>query len=128
MLAIGQHHTTNCDLVHLADGFADDCEGVVPNLAIRAQIVGADQIPWVDLTPVDELVDLDGSRGFQRDVLKLLLGHLDEGIGIDLVALDDVLAVDLLAGVGIDLGVLDPVAGLSVQLVERDLSDSEVAG
>ena len=57
---------------------------------------------------------------FQRDVLELLLRHLDEGVGVDLVALDDVLVGDLLAGVGIDLGVLDTVAGLSVELVEGD--------
>ena len=58
---------------------------------------------------------------FQRDVLELLLRHLDEGVGVDLVALDDVLVGDLLAGVGIDLGVFDAVAGLPVELIEGDL-------
>ena len=75
----------------------------------------------MDLAAVDELVDLDGSCQFQRDVLKLLLGHLDEGVGVDLVALDDVLVGDLLARIGVHLGVLDAVAGLPVELVERDL-------
>src|ERR1700733_11960152 len=60
--------------------------------AVRTQIVGAGQIARVDL---------DGSGRFQRDVLELFLGHFDEGVGIDLVALDDVLVGDLLAGVGV---------------------------
>ena len=75
----------------------------------------------LDLALVDELVDFDGSGRFQRDVLEFFLGHLDERVGVDLVALDDVLVGDLLAGVGIDLGVLDAMAGLPIQLVEGDL-------
>ena len=121
VLAVGQHHAPDGDLVHLADGLADDREGVVADLAVRHQVVGADQIPRVDLAAVDELVDLDGPRRFQRDVLEFLLRHLDEGVGVDLVALDDVLVGDLLAGVGVHLGVLDAVAGLPVELVEGDL-------
>jgi hypothetical protein len=41
------------------------------------------------------------------------LPHLDEGVRVDLVTLDDVLVVDFLACVGVDLGVLDAVAGLA---------------
>ena len=100
---------------------ADDSECVVANSPVRYQVVGPDQIPRVDLAAVDELINLDGSRRFQRDVLQFLLRHLDEGVRVDLVALDDVLVGDLLAGVGVDLGILDAVAGLPVQLVERDL-------
>src|SRR4029077_16773242 len=58
---------------------------------------------------------------FQRDVLQLLLSHLDEGVGVDLVALDDIFVGDLLAGIGAHLGGLDAVAGLPVELVERNL-------
>ena len=121
VLAVGQHHAPDRDLVHLADGLADDGEGVMSDLAVRSEIVGADQVARVDLAAVDELVDLDGPGRFQRDVLEFVLRHLDEGVGVDLVALDDVLVGDLLAGVGVDLGVLDAVAGLPVELVERDL-------
>ena len=92
-----------------------------PTLPSGTQVVGTDQIARIDLAAVDELVDLDGARRFQRDVLELLLRHLDEGVGVDLVALDDVLVGDLLAGIGVHLGVLDAVAGLPVELVERDL-------
>ena len=103
VLTVGQHHATDRDLVHLADGFADHREGVVADLAVGSQVVGTDQIARIDLASVDELVDLDGARRFQRDVLELLLGHLDEGVGVERVALDDVLVGDLLAGVGVDL-------------------------
>ncbi|MGY2930565.1 hypothetical protein ACVWXL_000040 [Bradyrhizobium sp. GM22.5] len=80
MLAIGQYHPTDGDLVHLADGFANDGEGVVTYLAVGTQVVGADEVSGIDLTAIDELVDLDGSRRFQRDVFELLLGHLDQGV------------------------------------------------
>ena len=71
VLAVGQHHAPDRDLVHLADGLADDREGVVADFPVRHQVVGTDQIPRIDLAAVDELVDLDGSCRFQRDVLEL---------------------------------------------------------
>ena len=37
VLAVGQHHASDRDLVHLADGFADDGEGVVADLAVRTR-------------------------------------------------------------------------------------------
>jgi len=82
--------------------------------------MGANDISRIDFAAIDEVVDPDRSRRFQRDVLELPLCHLDECVGVDLVALDDVLVVDLLAGISVHLGVLDAVAGLSVELVERD--------
>ena len=63
------------------------------------------------------MVRVDSSATF----VELVLRHLDVGVGVDLVALHDVLVGDFLAGVGVDLGVFDAVAGLAVDLVERDL-------
>lgn len=60
MLAAGQYEATDRDLAHFPDGFADYREGVVADLAVQTQVVGADQIARVDLGAVDELVDLDG--------------------------------------------------------------------
>ena len=68
-----------------------------------------------------KLVDVDRAGGFERDVFQLVLRHLDVGVGIHLVALDDVVVRDFLARVGINLRVFDPVAGLLVDLVEADL-------
>jgi hypothetical protein len=45
----------------------------------------------------------------------------DGGVGVDLVALDNVLVRHFLAGLGIDIGVLDAMAGVLVDLVEGDL-------
>src|SRR6185437_10621680 len=58
---------------------------------------------------------------FQRDVIELVLRDFDVGVGVDLVALHDVVVGDLLAGVGVDLGIFDAVAGLAIDLVETDL-------
>ena len=49
VLAVGQHQTPDGDFVHLADRLADDREGVMADLAVRTQVVGADQIPRIDL-------------------------------------------------------------------------------
>jgi hypothetical protein len=91
------------------------------DLAVRHQVIGTDQIAIVDVGFGYELVDLDGTGGFQRDVLKLVLRHLDIGVGVDLVALHDIVGRDFLAGVGVDLGIFDAMAGLAVDLIEADL-------
>lgn len=44
VLAISQHHTTDRDLVHFADGLADNGERVVPDFAIWSQVVRADRL------------------------------------------------------------------------------------
>ena len=36
VLAVGHHHAPDRDLVHLADGLADDREGVVADLSVRS--------------------------------------------------------------------------------------------
>jgi hypothetical protein len=46
----------------------------VTDLAVRTQIIGADQIARVDLGLYDELVDVDRAGRFQRDLLELFLG------------------------------------------------------
>ena len=91
------------------------------HLAVGHEVIGADHIAAVDVAAWHEFVDLDGAGRLQRDVVELVLGHLDIGVGVDLVALDDVLVGHFLAGVRVDLGVLDAVAGLAVDLVEGDL-------
>jgi hypothetical protein len=56
VLAVGQHHPSDRDLVHLADGLANHRESVVADLAVGTQVVGPDQVAGVDLGLVDELV------------------------------------------------------------------------
>jgi hypothetical protein len=103
VLAVGQHHAADRHLVHLADGLADHGKGIVSDLPVRTEIVRTDDVAGVDFVPLDELVDLDGPRGLERDLLELLLRDLDESLLVEHVALHDVLVGDLLAGVEIDL-------------------------
>ena len=77
MLAVGENHAADRHLVHFPDGFPDHREGVVTDLAVGTQVVRTDQIARVDVGLVDELVDLDGPRRLQRQLLELLLGDLD---------------------------------------------------
>ena len=64
VLAIGQHHASDRNLVHLSDGFPDDGKRVVPDLAVGTQIIRPYEISRIDLAAIDELVDLDGPRRF----------------------------------------------------------------
>ena len=121
MLAVSQHHPPDRYHIHLANSLPDHGEGVVANLAVRTEIVRADNVAGVDFFALHELIDLDGPRGFQRDVFELFLGHLDVGVGVDFEGLDDVLVRHFLAGVGVHARVLDAVAGVPVDLVEADL-------
>jgi hypothetical protein len=124
VLAIRQHHPADRDLVHLPNGLADHCEGVVADLAVRPQVTNH-QVTRVDLG--HELVDLDRPRRLQCNFLELLVRHLNELILVEHVALDDVLVGHIIPGVGIDLEIPDAVAGLPCWLNEI-FSLSEVAG
>jgi hypothetical protein len=99
----------------------DHREGVMPDLAVRAQVIGADDVAEVDLVPRHELVDLDGACRFQGDVFEFFLGDLDVGVGVDLERLDDVLVGDLHTDVSVHARVLYAMVGISVDLAEADL-------
>jgi hypothetical protein len=77
----------------------------VPDLAVWTQIVRP--VARVDDVLVHELIDLDGSRRLQRDLLELLLRDLDELVLVELLCLHN---GHFVAGVRIDLGVFDAVA------------------
>jgi hypothetical protein len=93
----------------------------VPDLAVRTQVVGPDDVARVDFLASYELVYLDRARGFQRDVLELLLGHLDVGVGVHLEGFHDVFGRHILAGLGVHARVLDAVTSIPIDLVEADL-------
>jgi hypothetical protein len=114
--------------VHAADGFTDHGVGVVTDLAVRNEIVGADRVALVDVGLRHELVDLYGPGGLQRNALELVLRHLDVGVLIDRKPLHDVLGEDLLTGVDIDLHVFYAMDGVAVDRLKLMFSESEVAG
>lgn len=80
-------------------GFADHGVGVVTDLAVWYEVIRPHYVTLVDVGPVDELIDLDGARGFDLDLLKLFRIDGDVGVGIDLVAFDDVVGFNLVPGV-----------------------------
>ena len=61
------------------------------DLAVWRNVVGANEIEIVDFLPGNELIDLDRACRFKRNVFEFFLGNLKVCVGIDLVALDDVL-------------------------------------
>ena len=98
VLAVRQYDPANSDHVHVADGFADNRKGVVSNFAVGDQIVGTDEIAWVDAAFGNKLVNVDRAGGFQGDVFKPVLRHFNVSVGIDLVALRDVFVRNFLVG------------------------------
>ena len=57
-------------------------------------------------------------RALDLQLFQLFVLDLHVDVLVDLVALDDVVRLDLVTGLGIDLAVSDAVAGFSVELVE----------
>jgi hypothetical protein len=100
----------------------------VADPAVGPQIVGPDQIAGIDLIALDELVDLDSARGFQRQFLELFLRDFDERVGIDLVSLDDVLVGTSSAVSASTLAYLMRWPVFRLSWSKETFSDSDVAG
>jgi hypothetical protein len=123
-----EHDMAERDHAFLPDRLTDHGEGLPADLPVGGDVVRNVPIKFVDLTPRHELVDLDRVRASDRDALQFIASYFDVATLADLVALDDVLVADGLAGHGIELAVFDPVPGISVDLVKSDLFRSEIAG
>jgi len=87
-------------------------------LVAGAEVVGALVEVGVDLLVGHEVVDVQPACLRARGRGDLVVGQLDPPALADLVALDDVLVLDLLAVLGADAAMLDPGAVLGVDLVE----------
>src|SRR5262249_48707402 len=105
----------------LADRLANDRECLFADLAVGNEIVGTIEIQLVDFFLRHELVDLDCALALDGDRLKLFGLNLDILAFANLVALDDVGRIDLVAGLGIHLSVFDAIAGLLIDLIEANL-------
>ena len=90
------------------------------DLAVGHDVIGPHQIKIVDLLARHELVNLDGARGFKRDVFQLVLGDFEIAVPVDLITFDDIVGGNLFAGVGIDLQIANAVTGILVDLIETD--------
>jgi hypothetical protein len=83
--------------------------------------IGPLEIPVVDFLSVDELHEVDGALALKLHRIDLRLFEEDIGIGLDFVALHDVLAVDWPDALDNALHVHEAAGGL-VDLIEGDLS------
>ena len=106
------------DLVLLGHRLADDPERLGRELAVGMDPIGRVEIDRIDLVTIDKAVEVDDLRRLDLQVLQLVVADRDIAPALVLVALDDLIAVDDLAGLGVDELLLDAVAGLGVQLVE----------
>ena len=95
--ALRQHHTTERHHVLAAHGLADYRKCILPDLALRRDVVGAVQIPLVDLRARNERVDLDGVVALDGNGVEFVIIHRDVGVLRVFVAAALVLTLDGLA-------------------------------
>ncbi len=119
VLAPGEDYAAEPHHLLLADGIADDREGLLADLIGGRDVVRALDIAIVDLLARHEAFDLERMRALDLDLLDLLVLDLNVLALADLVAAADVLLVHRLGGLRIDQLLLEPVAGLLVDPVER---------
>src|ERR1700744_3894122 len=93
---------------------------LLPDLAIRRDIVRVANIQFIDLRFRDKFLNLDGSLTLNGHGFQLFAGHVNVFAFGELIALDDVGLVDVIAGLGVYLPVADPIAGLLVELMKAD--------
>src|SRR2546428_5931621 len=87
----------------------------------RAQPVGHLEVGEVDVTGGHEVADLDRVRARHPRALEILVGHDDEAAFLVLVALDDVLPVDLHVLLGAEAPIIDRRLVLLVEEAEVEL-------
>ena len=82
---------------------ADNGERLLPDFAIRHDVIRAIEIKLVDLFFRNELVNLDRALALDRYGLEFFRLDLEVLALADLVALDDVGGLHLIAALGVDL-------------------------
>ena len=97
---------------------ADDSEGILANFVVRHDVVGRVEVSLVDVRERYELVDRDGVAAVYLERFQLFVINSDINVLLDLIALDDVRLVDLVARVAVDLLVVNAGARRLVDLVD----------
>ena len=93
---------TDADLVLLGHRLADDPERLGRELPVRVDPIGSVQIDRIHLVTIDKAIEVDDLRRLDLQVLELVVADLDVAPALVLVALDDLIAVDDLAGLRVD--------------------------
>ena len=127
-LALGQHDAAERHHALAAHSLADHREGFLSDLIVRRDVVGAVEKSLVDLLARHERVDLDSVVALDRKGVEFVV--LDQDIGVlgVLVAAALILALDRFARDLVDQLLAQPVAGLLVDLAERDPLVARCAG
>jgi hypothetical protein len=118
-LAAAEDDLAQRHLTGLGQIGADHAVGFLRHRAVGHDEVGLLEVERVDLVRIDKLDEIDGVLGFHTD--RLQLRGLDRHVTAlsDLVALDDLVAVDR-TDPGHDLLVAHPCTRRTVNLMERD--------
>ena len=99
---------------------ANDCEGLLGDLAARREIIGRVDVDVVDLGAGHEALDVDGVCRLDRDLVDLVLFHDHVFALADLVAFDLVRGIDDLLGLRINQLAAQAIARLAVEEMEGD--------
>src|SRR5262249_29025610 len=115
-----QHDPAQCDHVQFADSVADHRKGILPDLAIRGDVVRRINIALVDFAFRHELIDVDGVRAFDLNGVELVVLN-DEILTFgDLIPPRNVLPGHYLACFEIHVLLFQSVASLPIEAIETD--------
>ena len=99
---------------------ADHPEGLSGELAIRIDVIGGIEVDRIDFVALDKALEVDDLRRFDLQGLQFIVVDRHIAAALVLVPLDDLVAVDDLAGLRVDELLLHAVAGLAVELIKPD--------
>jgi hypothetical protein len=77
VLAGGEHDLAQRDHAFFADGVADDSKGLLPDVAVRHDVIGIAEIELVNVLLWNELVDFEGVLAVDGDGFELFWVELD---------------------------------------------------
>jgi hypothetical protein len=121
VLARADHHLGDAHLAGALQGLAQQGVRLAALLVERRKVVGLVEELGVDLVEVDEVGDVDRLRLLGVRALEVLVADQHVAVVLVLVALHDVLELDILAGLLVVLLVADRREVLLVELPEADL-------
>ena len=79
-LALAEYDPRQRHHIFAAHRLADHGEGLLADLVVRSDVIGAIQITFVDLFARNEGVDLDGVRAFDGNRVELFIVNKDVGV------------------------------------------------
>src|SRR5580704_2688220 len=119
-LALGQHHAPQRHQGFAAHRLADHRKGVLPDRIVGGNVIGRIEEALVDLRTLHKAIDVDYVRARDLDRLQLLIFDEEILAFADLVAAGFLMSLDDFAGFLVNELLAQPVAGLAIDLAERN--------